>query len=173
MVLDADELAKAALLPLSKGYQKALDEFGPAILLPNGHIDRAALAKVVFSDKSKLEALENIIHPAIRDSVEKIKTMEAKNKRKFLFYDVPLLFEKNMEKSFDLVVMVTCSPETQIKRIKARNKWSDDEISKRLSAQIPLQEKETKAHLVIDNNGSLGHLKIEAHKLLEWLETII
>ncbi len=172
MVLDADELAKAVLEHNSSGYKKALAAFGPEILQANGHIDRAALAKVVFSEKSKLETLENIVHPEIRDSVEKVKTLEKKNNRKFLFYDVPLLFEKQMEKSFDLVAMVTCDAETQIKRIKARNKWSDEEIRNRLAAQIPLHQKETKAHIVIDNNGSLEQLKIEAQKFMEWLETI-
>ncbi|MBL7545187.1 MAG: dephospho-CoA kinase [Bdellovibrionaceae bacterium] len=173
MVLDADELAKAVLAPDGSGFSRAVAEFGSVILNPAGHIDRAALANVVFSDKVKLEKLEAIIHPEIRITVEKIKTEQRDLNRKFLFYDVPLLFEKKMEKTFDLVVMVTCRIETQIKRIKQRNsQWSDEDIRNRLAAQLPLEEKESKAHVVINNDGDKNQLQQETEKFLSWLETI-
>ena len=77
-----------------------------------------------------------------------------------------------MEKSFDLVVMVTCSPEVQIKRIKARNNWSDEEIQKRLSAQLPLKIKESRAHVLINNDGDMPQLRTEVDKFIVWLEAL-
>lgn len=172
IVLDADELAKACLEPNTSGYKKAVQSFGPAILDGTGRIDRSAMASIVFSDKSKLEILESIIHPEIRISIELLKNEYKLKKLKFLFYDVPLLFEKNMEKTFDLVVMVTSTVENQIKRIKQRNKWTEEEVSKRLAAQLSPAEKESKAHILIYNDGDLDNLKLEAAKFLNWLNTV-
>lgn len=171
-VLDADVLAKQNLEKSSPAHAKIVAEFGPAVLGTDGNIDRAALAKIVFSDRQKLEKLESISHPEVRLAVENAKDEHKKNNQKYLFYDVPLLFEKNMEKSFDLVVMVTCSVENQIKRIKSRNNWSDEEIQKRLAAQMPISQKETKAHVLINNNGDLKDLSSEVEGFVLWLESV-
>ena len=98
--------------------------------------------------------------------------MRKNNHQKYLFYDVPLLFEKNMEKSFDLVVMVTCSVENQLKRIKSRNNWSDEEIQRRLAAQMPVSQKEIKAHVLINNDGDLADLSTEVDGFVLWLESV-
>tara|TARA_B110001454_G_scaffold219111_1_gene250039 strand:- start:43837 stop:44478 length:642 start_codon:yes stop_codon:yes gene_type:complete len=170
-VLDADVLAKQNLEKTSPAFAKIVAEFGRSILDANGNIDRGILAKIVFSDRQKLEKLESISHPEVQLVVEKSKDEHRKNNKKYLFYDVPLLFEKNMEKSFDLVVLVTCTVENQIKRIKARNNWSDEEIQKRLAAQLPLSEKESKAHVLISNNGDLSQLSLEVDRFIAWLKS--
>lgn len=172
VVLDADELAKIALEPGADAYKKVIKEFGADIVSSEGVIDRARLAQLVFSDKAKLDKLESIIHPEVRLAVDDKKNEFKLKNAKFLFYDVPLLFEKKMEKSFDLVVMITCSEENQLKRIKLRNKWSEEEIKIRLSAQLSPAEKESKAHVVIRNDSDLTALKMEVIKFLEWLNTI-
>lgn len=171
-VLDADVLAKQNLEKTSPAFSKIVAEFGEKILNPQGDIDRAALALIVFSDKEKLEKLESITHPEIRIAVDKEKDGHKKNNQKYLFYDVPLLFEKNMEKSFDLVVMVTCSVENQIARIKSRNNWSDDEIQKRLAAQLPIAVKESRAHVLINNDGDKQQLQVEVDKFVVWLDSL-
>lgn len=171
-VLDADVLAKRNLEKTSSAFGKIVAEFGSEILDSQGNIDRAALAQIVFSDRERLEKLESITHPEIRIVVDKEKDEHKKNNQKYLFYDVPLLFEKNMDKSFDLVVMVTCSSENQIKRIKARNNWSDEEIKKRLAVQLPLAVKESRAHVLINNDGDKAQLEIEVGKFIVWLGTI-
>lgn len=172
IVLDADELARRVLEPSGSAFQKVIKAFGPEILDATGGIDRWRMAKLVFSDKSKLEKLESIVHPEIQLSVEKNKTEYKIRNQKYLFYDVPLLFEKNMEKSFDLVVMITCTPENQIRRIKYRNNWTDEEIKRRLSAQLPLSVKESRAHILIHNDGLLEDLEKEATLFLNWLESL-
>lgn len=172
IVLDADELAKACLEPGGSAYLKVVQAFGPSVVDASGRIDRAALARDVFSDGKKLEILESIIHPEVRIAVEKNKTDYKLKNQKYLFYDVPLLFEKGMEKSFDLVVMVTTTVENQIKRIKFRNKWTDAEIKNRLAAQLSPSEKESKAHILIHNDSDLPQLENETLKFLEWLKTI-
>lgn len=171
-VLDADVLAKKNLEKTSLAFSKILTEFGNSILNSDGDIDRSKLAQIVFADKMKLEKLESITHPEVRAAVEKAKDEHKKNNQKYLFYDVPLLFEKNMEKSFDLVVMVTCSLENQIKRIKSRNQWSDVEIQKRLAAQLSTAEKESRAHVLVNNDGSLQQLETETERFISWLDSL-
>ena len=171
-VLDADVLAKKNLEKTSPAYSKIVAEFGTKILNSEGDIEKNILAQIVFSDKKKLEKLEAITHPEIRIAVEKEKDEHRKNDQRYLFYDVPLLFEKNMDKSFDLIVMVTCSPENQLKRIKARNNWSDEEIKKRLASQLPLSNKESRAHVLINNDGDVVQLEIEVDKFIVWLEAL-
>lgn len=171
-VLDADVLAKKSLEKTNPAFTKIVAEFGTKILDASGNIDRMALSEIVFSDKKKLEKLELFIHPEIRIAVDKEKAEHKKNNQKYLFYDVPLLFEKNMDKAFDLVVMVTCSPENQMKRIKARNAWSDAEIQKRLAAQLPLSQKEARAHVVIKNDGDKVQLQAEVDKFILWLDAL-
>ena len=130
------------------------------------------MAKDVFSDKRKLETLEAIVHPEVRIAVENAKAEYKNKKQKFLFYDVPLLFEKNMEKSFELIVMVTSTLENQMDRIKKRNKWTDQEIKNRVAAQLSPADKESKAHVLIHNDKDLTQLEDEAKKFLKWLESI-
>jgi dephospho-CoA kinase len=172
VVLDADELAKGTLEPNGSAFHKVVGTFGESILDSAGRIDRAQMAQQVFSDKSKLEILESIIHPEVRAAIEKLKLEYKSKNQKYLFYDVPLLFEKKMEKSFDLVVMITTTSENQINRIKFRNKWTEGEIQKRLAAQLSPADKEARAHILIHNDGDRTQLAFEAEKFLEWLKTI-
>lgn len=153
-VLDADELAKKQLEVGGPGYLKVLESFGMKLLNSDMTIDRNKLAKVVFNNKKELLKLENIIHPLIQRQIQIIKNESEKNGEKILFYDVPLLFEKNMQNSFDDVILVVADSEVQFQRIQERNSWTKEEIKKRLESQMPLDQKKLKSKFIIDNNGS-------------------
>lgn len=153
-VLDADELAKKQLEVGGPGYLKVLESFGMQLLNSDMTIDRNKLAKVVFNNKKELLKLENIIHPLIQRQIQIIKNESEKNGEKILFYDVPLLFEKNMQNSFDDVILVVADSEVQFQRIQERNSWTKEEIKKRLESQMPLDQKKLKSKYIIDNNGS-------------------
>ncbi|MCC6138322.1 MAG: dephospho-CoA kinase, partial [Bdellovibrionaceae bacterium] len=74
------------------------------------------------------------------------------------FYDVPLLFEKNLQAQFNAVIVVACDKYLQIERLKTRNGFSEEEAKKRIAAQMPLSEKIAKTPHVIFNNGTLPEL---------------
>ncbi len=170
VVVDADELAKEALLPQGRGFDSVVKEFGEGILSSEGLVDRAQLAKLVFKDTEKLNRLEKIIHPLVQSRVLEMRK-EAEGAGTFwAFYDVPLLYEKNLESQFDAVVVVSVDEKNQRERIKKRNGWSDPEIDLRLGAQIPLLKKVTRTPFVIENNGTRAELEKSVDVILKKLK---
>ena len=169
-VLDADRLAHKTLEKGFPAYLKLIQDFGPDILLENGEIDRKKLASIVFQDKSALARLENIIHPEIQLMAQQFRSEMESNKISCCFYDVPLLYEKNLTKQFSYVVVVAASLATRIQRLKLRNNWSEKEKKNRISFQIPLEEKIAKADFVVQNEGSLDELKAEIANLFDFLK---
>lgn len=157
-VVDADELAHMALRPGESSYTQVVHFFGPGILNSDKTINRKTLGELVFSDKSKLDFLEKAIHPWVQAKTQqKRKELEASG-AKIAFYDVPLLFEKNLQAQFDAVIVVSCEETLQIQRLQTRNGFSIDEAKKRISAQMPIKEKVAQTPHVIQNNGSLQDL---------------
>lgn len=159
IVLDADQLAHEALTPQAETYQRVLRDFGQDLIGGQGHIDRKKLSKLVFGKPDQLEKLEKIIHPYVRARVQSERErLRREAGVKALFYDVPLLFEKNMQDDFDEVWVVACSVEEQRKRLREDRGWSDEEIDHRLQHQIAIDQKIKMADVVIDNNSDKAAL---------------
>lgn len=154
-VLDADKISRDITAPGTPGEMAIVHEFGNAVLT-GGIVDRKKLGALVFADTDKLRRLEMIIHPRIRRTVA---TMKANLRAKLAFYDVPLLYEMNLEKDFDGVLVVTAPLAISIERIQARSGLPVDQIHARLAKQLPTEEKMQRADWVISNDGSLGILK--------------
>ena len=130
------------------------------------YIDKNKLAKIVFNNKIGLQKLENIIHPLVQKEIQKIKSEQLAKGAKALFYDVPLLFEKHMQNQFDEVILVAAQEKNQIQRIKNRNNWSTEEITKRLSNQMKLEEKRKLSRYVVENDDDLISLQKQIELLL-------
>lgn len=165
-VIDADQIAHQVLAPGTPGLTKVLEQFGKDLLLTSGELNRRELGMRVFGHPDRLLALEKIVHPLVQDEVSRQRQAFQQAGFQKAFYDVPLLFEKNIG-GFDSVVVVTASPSVVHGRLKARNGWSDDEIAKRLSSQIPLSEKEKRADHVVWNDGELSALESAIDRMLE------
>lgn len=168
VVIDADSIAGQVIAPGSPGLRSVAQKFGPDFLLPTGQLDRARLGQEVFSRPRALADLENIIHPLVKVETQLQKEAAFKNGAKIAFYDVPLLFEKNIS-GFDAIVVVTTSEANQKIRVAQRNTWSEAEINNRLKSQLPLSLKIQKADHVIQNDGSLQALETAVKDLLKKL----
>lgn len=111
-VLDADKLAHIALAE-NMSFRDSLSKiFGEKAFPPNENPNRAEIARIAFSDKEKLAALENALHPAINAMwLERLREIQASCDGKFsaLVVEMPLLFEKGLEKNFDICITVFCS----------------------------------------------------------------
>ncbi len=165
-VVDADDLARRVVAADSPGLQAVVNAFGTGILNAEGGLDRTALGRLVFADAAKRLRLEGILHPLIQDLKHKAKLQLENEGAEYAFYDVPLLFEKNLEGDFDHTVLVYSSPEDQRRRLRERDSLSDEEISQRMQAQLPIDEKKVRADFVILNTGSMADLK---HNVLQIL----
>lgn len=130
-----------------------------SLLNLDGEFSKDAVAKAVFGKKEKLKDLESFIHPLVREKTEEKRKKLTETGVEISFYEIPLLFEKNMQDRFDCTICVGADQKIQIERIKNRNSWSDEEIANRMAAQLPLVEKKERADFYIDNSGGLENLE--------------
>lgn len=157
---DADDFARTAVAPSNPALTKIRETFGPGVITENGHLDRKALGKIVFSDPSKLKSLEAIIHPEVRRLAEQYFERAIAEGRTFLVYDCPLVFETGLYKlGFKKILLVTAPTETRLKRIMARDNITREEALKRNNSQMPEDEKARLADIVIDNSGTVEELQ--------------
>ncbi len=165
-VADADEIARKVVDVHTNGLRSIVSEFGQEILNQQRALDRKKLAEIVFKSPERLKTLENIVHPLIREEVSNRKKRWQREGHALGFYDVPLLFERQLEKDFDFLLVVTCSLEIQKERLRVRDQLTEEQIQDRLAAQMPLKEKEKRAHFVLKNNGTTKELEEQLKEII-------
>lgn len=154
-VIDTDVIARELTQPGQEALEEIFNEFGTVVRRSDGSLDRAALAELVFNDGDALKRLETILHPRIRQEWKaRAGQLEGEGANGVLVV-IPLLFETGAAGAFQKVICVGCTPVTQWSRLRQRG-WTDDHISNRLKAQIPLREKMDRADLVVWNEFDLS-----------------
>lgn len=136
-------------------------EFGE-ILTADNKLDRVRLSSIVFSDKAKLQKLNNITHPLIME--EALNQMAGD---KIYFCEVPLLFESGFEKLFDEVIVVLRNNDERISYASKRDKKSEDDIKKRIDIQFDYQKANLTKYYVIHNDFNLSNLQEETLKIIK------
>jgi dephospho-CoA kinase len=159
-VIDSDALARAALAPGTSELARVVAEFGPGVLRPDGSLDRAAMAAIVFGDAERLATLNGIVHPYVAARVAEImaRLEESGTTDAIVVHDVPLLVEKQLAPNYDLVVVVDTSEDTQLRRLVEIRGMSEPEARARMAAQASREQRRALADVIIDNNGALEHL---------------
>ncbi|MDR7522348.1 MAG: dephospho-CoA kinase [Armatimonadota bacterium] len=155
-VIDADEVAREVTAPGSEALREIAEAFGPAVLGPDGALDRKALADRIFSDPQARQRINAITHPRIRRRiVEEIAAVRARQPQAIVVVDVPLLLDTAPADAypFDGVVVVYADEAAQLARLAARDGLTGEAARRRLAAQRPLREKVPLATWVIDNSG--------------------
>jgi dephospho-CoA kinase len=156
-IIDADALVHALLGPGQPDARRVADRFGPGVLLPDGAIDRKALASIVFRDAEARADLNAILHPAVRREEDRLKDGMRRSGGGISITDAALLVETGTWARYDRLVVVACDPGLQLSRLLAREPTMDPHAAMaRLQAQAPLAEKVRVADYVIDTSGSLG-----------------
>ena len=165
-VVDSDDLAREAVHPGTEGLAEIADEFGEGFLKADGSLDRDKMASKVFQDEAARKRLEAIIHPRVRTVWEKQIDQWREQKRPVGVVVIPLLFEVDLQDSFDAVLCVACTANTQRARLRERN-WSDDQIADRIAAQMDIAQKMNLADHVLWNEGTLEQLGEQLNGFLE------
>lgn len=154
-IVDADQLAREIVAPGSPLLKEIRHHFGPHAFHPDGTLDRAALGAIVFVDPYARQQLEAITHPAIKQlALQRLNELKEKG-ADIVFYMAPLLIEAGSTDRVDSIWLVDVNLEIQLQRVQERDGLSRDAAMKRISSQMPTEEKKKFATLVIDNNGSL------------------
>ncbi len=150
LVIDADQLARAAIERGCAGFDEVVTVFGDSIL-KDGDIDRRALGELVFKDPSLKLKLENIIHPWVRNQFEEaVASLKADET---LVYEIPLMYETRAQERFDIVITVEATMENRIARLRAKG-LHISEIESRIAAQATREQRESIADFLIENDGS-------------------
>jgi dephospho-CoA kinase len=152
-VIDADQLARDVVEPGQPALDEIATTFGRDILLPDGRLDRGKLARIIFADPVARGKLNAITHPRIRERMDAAIAARA-SQPGVLIADIPLLYENDRTRTVEAVIVVWVDPETQLRRLLERDRFSEDEARQRIAAQMPLDEKRARADAVIDNSGS-------------------
>ncbi len=151
--ISADELAREVLIKFPDLLEQIKTEFGSDIFTHDGQLIRKALGDIVFSNPLKLKDLEKLTHPFIQKEVLEKKNQFQKTGLKIAIYDVPLLFENQLQDQFDKIIVVACSIEMQIKRSALRDNLSPSQILDRINKQLPLEHKIKGSDYVLWNNS--------------------
>jgi len=165
-VIDADQLAREAVLPGSSALRQIVAAFGGEVLQEDGSLDRAVLAEKIFSEPSARRTLEAILHPPIKVLAQKRLDDLRREGVPAVFYMAPLLIEAGVADRVDEIWVVYVDSETQLERIRQRDSVSREDAEKRLAAQMPMEEKKDYGRIVIDNSGNLEDLKSRVAALL-------
>ena len=152
-VLDADQTAREVVLPGAAGLKALVQEFGEEILAPDGTLDRARVAAVVFADEQKRLRLNHILHPFIIARQDEIlREWEHEDPHGIGIVDAALMIESGGYKRFDKLIVVHCRPEVQLERLLLRNKLTLAEAQQRIASQMPQEEKQRYADYLIDTS---------------------
>lgn len=166
-VFSADGAVRA-LLDDSLAVRAAIgSRFGQTVLTGEGRVDRAALAARVFASDVDLEWLEGLLHPEVLAAEKAWSEMSCGCPG---VSEVPLLFEKSLERRYRATVTVSCDPGTQRARLRAKG-FSETDIERRIAKQLPNIEKIRRADFVLTNSGSLEFLRRQVHRLVGLLSS--
>ena len=131
-------------------------------------VDRAKLGELIFSNKEAKKLLEDFLHPKIKVEIEKRSQKQDRLKFPYLI-DIPLFFENSNYDIKESVVVFT-PPNLQLDRFMKRNGYSKEESLRRISSQLPIEEKRRRATWVIDNSKDLKHLQSECENFVETIK---
>ncbi|MGH8902103.1 MAG: dephospho-CoA kinase [Egibacteraceae bacterium] len=159
-LIDADAIAREAALPGTPTWKKIVEHFGRSIIDEHGFIDRPALGRIVFADPGKRVLLNELTHPPVIEEIaNRLELLQCFDG--VVILDVPLLVEigGQVSVSYDAVVVVATTLESQVERLCRDRGMSEDDARARVAAQAPLADKLAVATHVIWNRGTLTELE--------------
>lgn len=165
-IVDADKVARRVTEKGSPSLGELCVAFGDDILLENGELDRAMLAKKAFADKESLEKLNSITHPAIIELIkQEIDTLKASGESKIIL-DAPQLFEAGAQNLCDFILSVLADKEIRLERIKSRDNITDEQALSRINAQKSDEFFVENSDFVIYNNSDTEALTPQIDMLI-------
>lgn len=167
VVIDADQLAREVVARGTRGLDAVVQEFGAAVLGPDGELDRPAMARLVFADEDARRRLEAIVHPLVFQRILELETAAPDDA--VVVHDIPLLAESGRGGTFDAVLVVDAPTEVQVDRMVRLRGWTEDEARARIAAQASRQDRLAIATHVIDNTGTVEDLRDRVAEVFEEL----
>lgn len=168
IIVDGDVIAREVVEPGTEGLARLVEVFGEDILLPDGALNRPALAAKAFSDEAQRVKLNQIVHPLVAKRRQEI--IDAVAADAVVVEDIPLLVETGMAPMFPLVVVVTAPVELRVERLIKRG-MDEQDARARIKAQAPEEKRREIADVLLDNSGTQAELIEKARDL--WYNRIL
>ncbi len=157
--IDADRLARDAVLPGTPALAGIAQRFGSDVIASDGTLDRPALGRLVFGDGTELAALNEIVHPAVRELARRgIEAARSADPDAVVVYEIPLLVETRATGvdglAWDLVVIADAPAELRERRLIELRGMDPDEARQRVRSQADDSDRRAIADVLIDTSGS-------------------
>ena len=151
-VIDTDVIAREVVAKGAPALAQIRADFGDEVFDDDGLLDRTAMRKLVFSDDSKRRQLEGILHPRVREAAE---AQAQAVTDPYVIIVVPLLVDSPMKEFMDRVLVVDCSEDAQLSRLKARDTENEEQARRIIAAQASRAERLAIADDVVQNDTDL------------------
>jgi len=161
--IDADKLAREVVEPGTKGLKQIREVFGESVFNLEGSLDRQKLGEIIFSDAKKRAALEEIVHPLVRQRASELLAELPENS--MVIYTVPLLVEANVSLPFDVIVSVEAPEADRVKRLVSSRGMSSEQALARIKSQASAIERTAAADYILNSNQPLPALLADASAL--------
>lgn len=168
-IIDTDQIARDLTQPNTLAFKHITQQFGQDVISPDDTLDRSRLRSIVFADPEKRTWLEQLLHPLIRDEVQKqIQSAQSP----YCIVVIPLLFETEPNPLIQRVLVVDASVEQQIERAIKRDNTQQAQIESILKTQLPREKRLSLTDDVIKNSGSLDELTEQVNNLHQFYLTL-
>ncbi len=163
VVVDADRIVRALQEPGEPVFEAMVEAFGAGIVAQDGTLDRQAVADIVFDDDEALKTLNGIVHPAVGAAIAE-RLVELAETDEVVILDIPLLVESGRD-DMAAVIVVDVDPDLAVERLVEHRGFSEEDARSRMSRQVSREDRLAKADVVVDNSGSLDHLRAQVDDL--------
>lgn len=173
LLIQADELGRQVQQSGGEAYDDIVREFGRESLNPDGSIDRRRLAGIVFHDPERLERLNALVHPHVRERRRRMEEEFAgSHLHGIAVTEAAILIETGSYRDFERLIVATCRPDQQVERALARDHLTREEVLDRMRRQMPLEEKIKFADYVIDTSGPKEDTMAQTRAVYESLRSV-
>src|SRR3972149_2711054 len=169
VVINADEVGHRAFLPNTPIWEEVVAAFGRGILGEGEEIDRKRLGEIVFNAPEKLQLLNQIMHPRMKDMMAAQIARLREEGVEVAVVEAALLIEARWAGLADQVWVTTASEDTVIRRLASRNGLSEEQVRARIRSQMPPEEKLGYADVAVDTNCTLAEVEEKVAQLWDSL----
>jgi dephospho-CoA kinase len=156
-IVDSDEISRTLTATAGTATAEIGEHFGAEYVTAEGALDRDRMRKLVFGNEKARRELEGILHPRIREESQRLI---AKTTAPYVIMVVPLLLESRTYRSLvNRVLVVDCSPETQVARVMQRSGLTREQVLAIMATQLPREERLRNADDIVDNDGEMSALR--------------
>ena len=150
----ADLMAKKIMTSNRSVKKKIKDLLGVEAYHSNGQLNRQLVSSKIFSDKTLLERINQIVHPAVKEDTDRWAEQYQQSPTPYVLKEAALLVENGSYKTMDAIIVVTCPEDIRIKRVMKRDKAEREAVMRKVKSQLSESEKVKVADFIIVNDGA-------------------